>query len=110
MQLNLNDNASEIPLRGVRYEVSLISEKEISHEDLAYFNFEVLTDSNNLQESIEGIQPLYLNETTNEFVYMLAFESIYREYSEHKLEVLMKERNFVIQFDDKGVKEILKFN
>ncbi|KQL33693.1 hypothetical protein [Psychrobacillus sp. FJAT-21963] len=60
---NLNDSASDTPLRGVRYEVSLFSEKELTNEERISFNFEVVTDSSLLKESLGPIQPLGLRES-----------------------------------------------
>ncbi|MFB5087700.1 hypothetical protein PGC35_10845 [Psychrobacillus sp. PGGUH221] len=103
--VNLNDSASEIPLKGVRYEVSLMSEKEISNEDRTSFNFEVVTDSS-LKESLGPIQPLHLTDTRDGYLYTLSFETIYRDYSKEELEELYKERNFKIYLNYKGVNEI----
>ena len=103
--VNLNESASEAPLRGVRYEVSLLSEKEISNDERTSFNFEIVTDSS-LKESLGPIQPLYLTDTDSGYLYTLSFETIYREYSKEELEKLNKERNFQIYLNYKGVNEI----
>lgn len=104
----LNDSASEVPLRGVRYEVSLLAEREISNDERASFNFEIVTDSS-LKESLGPIQPLYLSDTGNGYLYTLSFETIYRDYSKEELEKLNKERNFQIYLNYKGVNEIKFF-
>lgn len=103
--VNLNDSASDAPLSGVRYEVSLLTEKEISNEERTSFNFEIVTDSS-LMESLGPIQPLYLSDTGNGYLYTLSFETIYRDYSKEELEKLNKERNFQIYLNYKGVNEI----
>lgn len=103
--VNLNDSASDAPLSGVRYEVSLLTEKEISNEERTSFNFEIVTDSS-LKESLGPIQPLYLSDTGNGYLYTLSFETIYRDYSKEELEKLNKERNFQIYLNYKGVNEI----
>lgn len=103
--VNLNDSASEIPLKGVRYEVSLVSEKEISIDDRTSFIFEIITDSS-LKESLGPIQPLQLIDTRDGYLYTLSFETIYRDYSIEELEELYKERNFQIYLNYKGVNEI----
>ena len=103
--VNLNDSVSEAPLRGVRYEVSLLSEKEISNDERTSFNFEIVTDSS-LKKSLGPIQPLYLTDTDSGYLYTLSFETIYREYSKEELENLNKERNFQIYLNYKGVNEI----
>ena len=105
VSINLNDSVSETPLRGVRYEVSMLSEKEITNEDIATFNFVIVTNSS-LKESIGPIQPLYLTDTSDGYLYTLAFETIYRDYSKNELEELNKERNFQIFLNYKGLKEI----
>ncbi|KQL34386.1 hypothetical protein [Psychrobacillus sp. FJAT-21963] len=103
--VKLNDSASEIPLKGVRYEVSLMSEKEISIDDRTSYNFEIVTDSS-LKESLGPIQPLHLTDTRDGYLYTLSFETIYRDYSIEELEKLNKERNFKIYLNYKGVNEI----
>lgn len=92
----LNDSAFENPLRGVRYEVSLFSEKELTNEERMSFNFEVITDSSLLNDSMGPIQPLGLTDTRDGYLYTLVFETMYRDYSEEELEKLNKERNFQI--------------
>ena len=103
--VNLNDSATDTHLRGVRYEVSLLSKKEISNEDRASFNFEIVTDSS-LKESLGPIQPLYLTDTGDGYLYTLSFETIYRDYSKEELEEFNIERNFQIYLNYKGVNEI----
>ena len=100
---NLNDSASDTPLRGVRYEVSLLSEKELTNEERISLNFEVATDSSLLKESLGPIQPLILTDTPDGFLYTLVFETIYRDYSKEELEKLNKERNFQILLNYEGV-------
>ena len=100
---NLNDSASDTPLRGVRYEVSLLSEKELTNEERISLNFEVATDSSLLKESLGPIQPLILTDTPDGFLYTLVFETIYRDYSKEELEKLNKERNFQIFLNYEGV-------
>ncbi len=107
--VNLNDIALEKPLRGVRYEVSLLSEKEISNEDRTSFNFEILTDSSILKKSTGPIQPVHLTDTRNGYLYSLSFETIYGDYSKEELEELIKERNFQILLVYKGVNNVLEF-
>jgi len=103
--VNLNDRASEAPVRGVRYGVSLLSEKGISNDERTSFNFGIVTDSF-LKESLGPIQPLYLTDTGDGYLYTLSFETIYRDYSKEELEKLNKERNFQIYLNYKGVNEI----
>ena len=66
--VNLNDSASDKPLSGVRYEVSLLSKKELTNEDRISFNFEVATDSSLLKESLGPIQPLILTDTRDGYL------------------------------------------
>lgn len=103
--VNLNDSASESNLSGVRYEVSLLSEKEISNEDRTSFNFEIVTDSS-LKELLGPVEPIHLTDAGDGYVYTLSFETIYRDYSEEELEELYKERNFQIYLTYKGVNKI----
>ncbi|WP_336498517.1 hypothetical protein [Psychrobacillus sp. FJAT-51614] len=107
--VNLNDSASETPLRGVRYEVSLASEKEILNEDRSSFNFEVVTESTIMKESLGTIQPMSLTDTRDGYLYTLSFETIYREYSKEELEELIKERNFQIYLNYKGISNSIEF-
>ncbi|MFJ7826643.1 hypothetical protein [Psychrobacillus sp. NPDC096623] len=100
---NLNDSASDTPLTGVRYEVSLLSEKELSNEERMSLNFEVVTDSSILKESLGPIQPMILKDTTDGFIYFLVFETMYRDYTKDELEKLNKERNFQIFLNYEGV-------
>lgn len=100
--VNLNDSASVTPLSGVRYEVSLLSEKELSNEERMSLNFEVVTDSSILKESLGPIQPLVLTDTRDGYLYTLVFETIYRDYSKEELEKLNKEINFRISLNYKG--------
>ena len=101
--VNLNDSASDTHLSGVRYEVSLLSKKELTNEDRISFNFEVATDSSLLKESLGPIQPLILTDTRDGYLYTLVFETMYRDYSKEELEKLNKERNFQIFLDYEGV-------
>lgn len=100
--VNLNDSASVTPLSGVRYEVSLLSEKELSNEERMSLNFEVVTDSSILKESLGPIQPLVLTDTRDGYLYTLVFETIYRDYSKEELEKLNKEINFRVSLNYKG--------
>ncbi|WP_432355725.1 hypothetical protein [Sporosarcina sp. A2] len=100
---NLNDDASGTALRGVRYEVSLFSEKELTNEERISFNFEVVTESSLLKESLGPIQPLDLTDTRDGYVYTLVFKKMYRDYSKEELEKLNKERNFQILLKYEGV-------
>lgn len=100
--VNLNDSASVTPLSGVRYEVSLLSEKELSNEERMSLNFEVVTDSSILKESLGPIQPLVLTDTRDGYLYTLVFETIYRDYSKEDLEKLNKEINFRVSLNYKG--------
>lgn len=103
--VNLNDSASGPNLSGVRYEVSLLSETEISNEDRKSFNFEIVTDTS-LKESLGPVPSLHLTDAGDGYVYTLSFETIYRDYSEEELEGLYKERNFQIYLIYKGVNRI----
>jgi len=105
----LNDSAFDTPLRGVRYEVSLFSEKELTNEERISFNFEVVTDSSLLKESLGPIQPLGLTDTRDGYLYTLVFETMYRDYSEEELDKLNKERNFQISLKYKGVIKNVEF-
>ena len=100
--VNLNDSASVTPLSGVRYEVSLLSKKELSNEERISLNFEVVTDSSILKESLGPIQPLVLTDTRDGYLYTLVFETIYRDYSKEELENLNKELNFRVFLNYKG--------
>lgn len=100
---NLNDSASNTSFKGVRYEVSLFSEKQLTDEERTSFNFEVVTDSSLLKESLGPIQPLILTDTRGGYVYTLVFETMYKDYSKEELEKLNKERNFQIHLDYEGV-------
>jgi len=107
--VKLNDSAFDTPLSGVRYEISLWSEKEISNEERISFNFDVATDSSLLKESLGPIQPLALTDTRDGYLYTLVFETMYRNYSEEELETLNKERNFHIFLDYDGLIEKVEF-
>jgi len=114
---NLNDSASDTPLRGVRYEVSLISEKELTNEERISFNFEVVTDSSLLKESLGPIQHWGLRESLGPvqtdrldgYSYILVFETMYRDYSMEELEKLNNERNFQINLKYEGVIKNIEF-
>ncbi|HSO56638.1 MAG TPA: hypothetical protein VLQ66_00245 [Paenisporosarcina sp.] len=106
--VNLNDSASDTPLSGVRYEVSLLSEKELSNEERMSLNFEVVTDSSLLKESLGPIQPLVLTDTRDGYLYTLAFETMYRDYSKDELEKLNKELNFQISLYYEGENKIVE--
>lgn len=105
----LNDSAFDTPLRGVRYEVSLFSRKELTNEERLSINFEVVTDSSILKKSLGPIQPLGLTDTRNGYLYTLVFETMFRDYSEEELEKLNKERNFQIFFKYEGVIKKVEF-
>ena len=105
----LNDSAFDTPLRGVRYEVSLFSEKGLTNEERLSFNFEVVTDSSLLKESLGPIQPLVLTDTRDGYLYTLVFETMYGDYSEEELEKLNKERNFQISLKYEGVIKKVEF-
>ena len=100
--VNLSDSASDTPLSGVRYEVSLLSKKELTNEDRISLNFEVATDTSLLKESLGPTQPLILTDTRDGYLYTLVFETMYRDYSKEELEKLNKERNFQIFLDYEG--------
>ena len=106
---SLNDSAFDKPLSGVRYEVSLFSEKELTNEDRLSFKFDVVTDSSLLKESLGSIQPLTLTDTRDGYLYTLVFETMYRNYSEEELETLNKERNFHIFLDYDGLIKKVEF-
>ena len=104
--VNLNDGASETPLSGVRYEIVLLSEKELTNEERISYGFEVVTESTLLKEVLGPIHPLCLKDTHDGYRYTLAFETMYKEYPEEELEKLKKERNFQILLKYDG--EVLK--
>lgn len=106
--VNLNDSAFDKPLSGVRYEVTLMSEKELSNEERISFDFEIVTDSSILKESLGPIQPLMITDTRDGYLYTLVFETMYRDYSEEELEKLNTERNFQIFLKNEDVLKRVK--
>ena len=94
--LDLNDLASEKPLKGVRYEILLFSKEKIPAESFMSYEFQI--DANEpLKEFLGPIQTLTMSKTSSDgYIYTLAFETIYGEHSQVELEALKKERDFNI--------------
>ena len=108
--VELNDDAFEKPLKGVRYEVLLVGDKELTFEEKMADNFEVVTDASLLEAANGPIQHLSLTDTRDGFLYTLVFETIYQDYTEEELETLYNERNFHIFFTYDGVRKVVDFD
>lgn len=106
--VKLNDTASEGPLKGVQYDVSLFSNEQIPYEDITSYEFEIVANSP-LIESLGPIQPLHLADTRDGYIYSLSFGTIYNHYSSKELENLNNERDFQVFLNYKGVRYLVEF-
>lgn len=95
--IELNDSAFDPPLKGVRFEVVLFSNEKIAAESYSAYELEIVANSI-LKESLGPIQSLInLSKTLSVgYLYSVAFETIYRNYSEEELENLKNDRDFRI--------------
>ncbi|MBO0589252.1 hypothetical protein [Sporosarcina sp. E16_8] len=102
--LNLNDSASEVVLKGVRYELFLFSKEKIPEEKYLSYEFEI--DANSpLKESLGPIDTLTLAETLSDgYLYTLSFGTIYREHTQAELDAFNQEHDFNILVNYEGVK------
>ena len=106
--VKLNDPASEGPLKGVQYDVSLFSNEQIPDEDIASYEFEIVANSP-LIEMIGPIQPLRLADTREGIIYSLSFGTVFNNYSSKELGKLNNERDFQIFLNYKGVRYLVAF-
>lgn len=94
--LDLNDAASDTPLIGVRYEISLFSKEKMTHEVFSSYTFEIVAKSTSLK-SLGPIQSLSLANTLSDgYLYNLSFETEYRDYTQEELESLLNDRDFQV--------------
>ena len=108
--VELNDASFEKPLRGVRYEILLNADRELTNEERLYNNFEVFTDASLLDSANVSTQPLSLTDTRDGFLYTLVFETMYQDYTDVELEILYNERNFQIYYTYEGVRKVIEFD
>lgn len=107
--IDLNDSASSEPIKGVRYEILLFSNENISPEGYSSYEFEIEPNSH-LKESLGPIENISLAKTLNDgYLYSVSFETIYREYTSEELEILKKERDFHIFVTYKGARQPVEF-
>ncbi|WP_028609697.1 hypothetical protein [Paenibacillus harenae] len=108
--IDLNDPAIDPPLKGVRYEVSLFSNEKISPENYSSYELEIAANST-LKESLGPIQSLInLTKTLSDgYLYSIAFETIYRNYSQEELENLKNDRDFRVFLNYEEVRYPVEF-
>lgn len=108
--IDLNDSAFDPPLKGVRYEVSLFSNEKISPESYSSYELEIVANST-LKESLGPIQSLIsLTKTLSDgYLYSIAFETIYRNYSQEELENLKNDRDFRVFLNYEKVRYPVEF-
>lgn len=108
--MELNGAGFEKPLKGVRYEVLMEGDKELTHDERRADNFEVVTDAPLLEAANVSIQHLSFTDTRDGFLYTLIFETMYQDYTEEELEILYNERDFLIYYTYEGVRKVVEFN
>lgn len=94
--LDLNDAASDTPLIGVRYEISLFSKEKMAQQGFSSYAFEIVAKSTSLKP-LGPIQSLSLANTLSDgYLYNLSFETEYRDYTQEELESLLNDRDFQV--------------
>lgn len=108
--IDLNDPAFDPPLKGVRYEVVLFSNEEITPESYSSYELEIVANST-LKESLGPIQSLInLTKTLSDgYLYSIAFETVYRNYSQEELENLKNDRDFRVFLNYEEVRYPVEF-